>query len=126
MGPTNRESPRFDPDPTSPRPQAPFIRSPGGAQNNSPIHVSTPPDGGGSGYSVHQQIRVNYKTAECIFSGEGISENEMAIFLQYEADAAMNSLTEEQKLEFAAVILRGDALQFYDEQVRQKAISYEE
>lgn len=46
--------------------------------------------------------------------------------MQYETDAEIYSLTPEQQLEFAAVILRGDALQLYGEKVRGQVSSYEE
>lgn len=58
--------------------------------------------------------------------GEELGENWPAIYLKYETDALMYSLTASQTLEFAAVILSGDALQFYDEKVRGEESTYEE
>lgn len=40
--------------------------------------------------------------------------------MQYEIYAHIYALNEQQKLDYAAVILRGDALQFFDEHARGK------
>lgn len=59
------------------------------------------------------------------FSGEEIGENWYSIFLQYETDAVLYSLTDDKKLEYAAVILRDEDLQYYGGQVRGKVETYE-
>lgn len=89
--------------------------------------MTIPTDGGPhQHHGVHHQIRGNYKTPECNFSGEEIGENWPATCLQYKTDAAIYSLTPEQTLTFASVILRGDALQYCLEHVRDRASSCQE
>lgn len=72
-------------------------------------------------------MRGNYKTTDFKFSGEEIGENRPTIFLQYEMDAIVHFfLIEEKNLAFASVIRRGDALQYYFENVRDNTRTCQE
>ena len=71
-------------------------------------------------------MRANYRHTENKFGGEDVVENWDAICLQFETDANLYGLEDADRLHCATMMLRGDALQYYMDYIKETASTYDD